>query len=134
MLERVVTRAFSTPHPRFGRGPATRPRPTLCLAAGLSTFLPVGLPFGRAWAADPPQTVDLSLDIDVIAHRLDLARQQIQRSLGASVYGFSPDALQTIPLGDNTPLNQVLLQAPGVGRTVSGKSICVASMPTCNIA
>jgi outer membrane receptor protein involved in Fe transport len=63
----------------------------------------------------------MSLDIDVIAHRLDLARQQIQPSLGASVYNFSPQALQAIPQGSNAPLNQVLLQAPGVAQDSFGQ-------------
>ncbi len=99
-----------------------RPRPILCLATLLGTLLPVGLPVGRARAAEPPPaTTDLSFDIDVISRRLDVARQQIQPSLGASVYGFSPDALQTIPQGDNTPLNQVLLQAPGVAQDSFGQ-------------
>ena len=34
---------------------------------------------------------------------------------------MSPDALQTIPQGDNTPLNQVLLQAPGVAQDSFGQ-------------
>ena len=71
-------------------------------------------------AADPPSLTTptggagVSMDLDVVAKSLDIARQQIQPSLGASVYNFSPDALQAIPQGENAPLNQVLLQAPGV--------------------
>jgi hypothetical protein len=45
-----------------------------------------------------------------------VARQQIQPSLGATSYNFSPEALQNIPQGENAPLNQVLLQAPGVAQ------------------
>src|ERR1700723_3631670 len=56
---------------------------------------------------------ELKMDIDVIAQRLDLARQQIQPSLGATTYNFSPEALQNIPQGEAAPLNQVLLQDPG---------------------
>ena len=33
---------------------------------------------------------------------------------GGSVYRFSEKALQDLPQGNNTALNQVLLQAPGV--------------------
>src|SRR5271155_4730806 len=73
----------------------------------------------RADAADPTlqspvagqDGSELKMDIDVIAQRLDLARQQIQPSLGATTYNFSPEALQNIPQGENAPLNQVLLQA-----------------------
>jgi outer membrane receptor protein involved in Fe transport len=73
-------------------------------------------------AADPQSDdAGVSMDLDVIAKRLDIARQQIQPSLGASVYNFSPEALQTIPQGGNAPLNQVLLQAPGVAQDSFGQ-------------
>ncbi|HET6605685.1 MAG TPA: TonB-dependent receptor [Rhodopila sp.] len=68
-----------------------------------------------------PSGSDLSLDIDVVSRRLDQARQQIQPSLGASVYRFGPDALETIPQGENASLNQVLLQAPGVAQDSFGQ-------------
>jgi outer membrane receptor protein involved in Fe transport len=68
-------------------------------------------------SAQPADTID----IDVVARKLDVARQQIQPSLGASVYNFSPQALQTIPQGENAPLNQVLLQAPGVAQDSFGQ-------------
>ena len=64
---------------------------------------------------------DLTIDIDVVSKRLDEARQQIQPSLGATSYNFSPEALQNIPQGDNAPLNQVLLQAPGVAQDSFGQ-------------
>ncbi len=68
------------------------------------------------------QTDDVTLpDIDVVAKRLDLARSQIQPSLGATKYDFGRDALETIPQGDNVPLNQVLLQAPGVAQDSFGQ-------------
>ncbi|HEY2616377.1 MAG TPA: TonB-dependent receptor [Acetobacteraceae bacterium] len=71
---------------------------------------------------DPPQDSSaVSLDLDVISRRLDVARQQIQPSLGASVYNFTPEDLQTIPQGGNAPLNQVLLQAPGVAQDSFGQ-------------
>ena len=53
-------------------------------------------------------------EMEVVSRRLDVARQQIEPSLGATRYDFSPEALQNIPQGENSPLNQVLLQAPGV--------------------
>ena len=57
----------------------------------------------------------------MISQRLDVARQQIQPSLGASVYNFSPQTLAAIPQGQNAPLNQVLLQAPGVAQDSFGQ-------------
>src|SRR5207237_7806890 len=46
--------------------------------------------------------------------QLDIARQQIEPRLGATVYDFTRPAIETQPQGDNQPLNQLLLQAPGV--------------------
>ena len=80
-----------------------------------------GLATAPAIAADSASTDGMALDLDVIAKQLDIARQQIQPSLGASVYDFSPQALQDIPQGENAPLNQVLLQAPGVAQDSFGQ-------------
>ena len=63
----------------------------------------------------------MSMDIDVISKRLDVARQQIQPSLGATTYTFTPEDLTNIPQGENAPLNQVLLQAPGVAQDSFGQ-------------
>jgi outer membrane receptor protein involved in Fe transport len=84
----------------------------LCLFANLTT----------ARAADPaPDNGAMTIDIDVISKRLDEARQQIQPNLGATSYTFSPEALQNIPQGESAPLNQVLLQAPGVAQDSFGQ-------------
>jgi outer membrane receptor protein involved in Fe transport len=64
---------------------------------------------------------DLHMDIDIVAQRLDLARQQIQPSLGATVYSFTPEALGALPQGEAAPLNQVLLQAPGTAQDSFGQ-------------
>jgi len=67
-----------------------------------------------AQQAPPPPEGGLSLDVEVIAKQLDIARQQIEPRLGATVYDFTRPAIETQPQGDNQPLNQLLLQAPGV--------------------
>jgi outer membrane receptor protein involved in Fe transport len=69
----------------------------------------------------PAAPGELAIDIEVIGRRLDEARQQIQPNLGATSYTFSPEALQNIPQGDNAPLNQVLLQAPGAAQDSFGQ-------------
>jgi outer membrane receptor protein involved in Fe transport len=70
----------------------------------------------------PDTPADLTLpDVAVISQRLDQARSQIEPSLGATVYEFSRQTLETLPQGDNTPLNQVLLQAPGVAQDSFGQ-------------
>jgi TonB dependent receptor len=59
--------------------------------------------------------------IEVISQQLEAARLQIQPSLGASTYYFGSEALQTIPQGENAPLNQVLLQFPAVAQDSFGQ-------------
>jgi outer membrane receptor protein involved in Fe transport len=79
------------------------------------------LAIGRARAADPPE-VNLALpELDVVSQQLDQARSQIETSLGATRYDFSPAALAALPQGQNAPLNQVLLQAPGVAQDSFGQ-------------
>ena len=65
---------------------------------------------------------DISLpDLDVVSQRLDQARSQLQPNLGATRYDFSRGAIATLPQGDNAPLNQTLLQAPGVAQDSFGQ-------------
>ncbi|MGC2415313.1 MAG: TonB-dependent receptor [Stellaceae bacterium] len=61
----------------------------------------------------PGTSVELG-EIDVIAKALDIARGQIQPSLGATVYQLQRQTIEAQTQGDNAPFNQVLLQAPGV--------------------
>src|SRR5579875_471910 len=108
----------------------------------LLTTVLAALAAGSALAADPaastPQTAGPAVrlgtgtdqtsgpaltlpDVDVISQRLDQSRSQIQASLGATRYDFSRQAIETVPQGDNAPLNQVLLQAPGVAQDSFGQ-------------
>ena len=57
---------------------------------------------------------EAALSLPVVAHRLNKARNSLSPVTGGSVYTFNEKALQQLPQGNNTPLNQVLLQAPGV--------------------
>ena len=61
----------------------------------------------------PPATAALNT-VTVSAKRLDAARNGLSPDTGSSVYNFDQTAIDAMPLGDSTPLNQVLLQAPGV--------------------
>jgi outer membrane receptor protein involved in Fe transport len=71
--------------------------------------------------APPASDGSLSLDLDVVAKQLDVARGQIQPSLGASVYEFRRDTIEMQPQGDNQSFNQLLLQAPGVTQDSFGQ-------------
>jgi len=82
--------------------------------------------------ATPPSTADAQSDpapraapppakpraagsnIVITGRRLDVARDSITPSLGASQYTFDREALQKQPGGTNLTLNKSLLQAPGV--------------------
>ncbi len=55
-----------------------------------------------------------ALSLQVVATKLDIARNSLSPDTGGSVYRFSEKAIQDLPQGNNTQLNQVLLQAPGV--------------------
>src|SRR6185369_12714237 len=67
-------------------------------------------------AAQPqaPQPASAGSAIVVTGRRLDLARDAITPSLGASQYTFDREALEKQPGGTNLTLNKSLLQAPGV--------------------
>src|SRR5215813_13705035 len=83
---------------------------TIILTAGIATA-----------QQQPPAEEGLSLDLDVVAKQLDIARTEIQPSLGATVYDFSRQAIETQPQGDNQPFNRLLLQAPGVTQDSFGQ-------------
>ena len=63
-----------------------------------------------ATAADPSTTLTT---VEVNA-KLDRSRNQLSPNIGASQYVMDSAAIERLPLGDATPLNQILLQAPGV--------------------
>jgi outer membrane receptor protein involved in Fe transport len=55
-----------------------------------------------------------TIDVQVNAKRLDQARNGLLPETGSSIYRITQADIQAMPQGENTPLNQVLLQAPGV--------------------
>jgi outer membrane receptor protein involved in Fe transport len=104
--------------------------------AGLAFILPLAVPIVALAQAGPPvqapadQTVppvqtpppaQTAPAITVTATQLDEGRQFIQPSLGASTYQFTPNVIATVPLGQQAPLNQVLLRAPGVAQDSFGQ-------------
>src|ERR1700761_811434 len=57
----------------------------------------------------------------VTAAKLDAARIGIQPQTGASTYAITSDEIKAEPGGDNSLLNQVVLQAPGVAQDSFGQ-------------
>jgi len=76
------------------------------------------IPFAAAAQTAPATAADAPAsepkDIVVTAQRLDIARDAIQPSLGASEYHIDRKILESQPGGVDRSLVQVLLQAPGV--------------------
>ncbi|MDE2133703.1 MAG: TonB-dependent receptor, partial [Alphaproteobacteria bacterium] len=59
--------------------------------------------------------------VTITAQKLAEARVGIQTQLGASTYTISSDDIKATPGGDNTLLNQVILQAPGAAQDSFGQ-------------
>lgn len=52
--------------------------------------------------------------IQVTGQRLDAARNALSPATGSTIYRFDRKDIESLPLGHATPLNQLILQAPGV--------------------
>jgi outer membrane receptor protein involved in Fe transport len=88
----------------------------LTLALGVPAAAMAG-----ATSAPPAQSGDTVSEVVVTARRLDAARAQIQPQVGASVYTITSQAISAMPGGDNTSMNQVVLQSPGVAQDSYGQ-------------
>ncbi|MHB1993675.1 MAG: TonB-dependent receptor, partial [Metallibacterium scheffleri] len=84
-------------------------RAPLAVALLLALHSPLGHAEDRMDAAKPKQLATVTVNAV-----LDQARNQLAPSTGSSLYVFTRQAIASLPLGESTPLNQVLLQAPGV--------------------
>ena len=91
--------------------PRPRLKCQLASAAAIALIVPAA---ASAADADSSQASTTVTDVVVTAQRLDTARAKVEPSLGASTYTLSTQTVQALPGGENTALNQVLLQAPGV--------------------
>ena len=80
----------------------------------------------RAWAGesdgddDDEKRAPLT-EIVVTASRLDIARANVESSLGASTYTLSNETVESRPGSETVSISQVLLQAPGVTQDGSGQ-------------
>jgi len=60
-------------------------------------------------------------DYQIIAQKLDAARNGLLPETGSSIYSIDQQTIQNQPLGDFNPINDVLLQAPGVAQDSYGQ-------------
>jgi outer membrane receptor protein involved in Fe transport len=61
------------------------------------------------------------VSLRVAAKRLNQSRNSLAPDTGGSKYTFTQQAIQELPQGANTQLNQVILQAPGVAQDSYGQ-------------
>ncbi len=62
-----------------------------------------------------------ALTLQLATERLDRARNDLASEIGATAYRFDEQAIHRLPEGQNTPLSQVLQQAPGVSQDSYGQ-------------
>jgi outer membrane receptor protein involved in Fe transport len=74
----------------------------------------VTLEAGKGASAELTLAAQAALNLEVIAKQLEEARLSIQPRIGASTYTMTKETIANLPQGDNAPLNDVLLRAPGV--------------------
>lgn len=86
----------------------------------LALAISVAYPF-FSYAADVPANTVVAATgelpaVSVVGARshLDAARNGLSPDTGSTVYKFDKQDIQNLPLGDSTPINQVVLQTPGV--------------------
>ena len=93
-------------------------RTLLCASASLVSLLSAPALAQQAAASAPGTSVS---EVIVTAQKLDAARASIQPQIGASTYTIDAQAIEAMPGGDNAPLNQVVLQTPGVAQDSFGQ-------------
>ena len=92
---------------------------TFPVLSSLAAVVALGLSATPGLGAEAEDTT--TVEAVHINARLNAARDQIQPGLGASVYTLDAQAIQAIPGGDNTSLNQIVLQAPGAAQDSFGQ-------------
>ncbi len=101
--------------------------PALTRAADITPAADAGAPDAAAPAATADTTAsktaaaDPTSEIVISAQKLNEARAGIETQTGASTYTIDSAAIQAMPGGENTQLNQVILQAPDVAQDSFGQ-------------
>src|SRR6184192_2283465 len=75
---------------------------------------PLASPNGSPGTATAPSVV-------VTSEELDISREQIVPSLGATRYTVGPDRLNQQAQGEDAPFNQTILRFPGVAQDSFGQ-------------
>ena len=104
----------------------TLSRPTAVAFVALTAFCiaPIATHADDESGASPasgPAAAPLLTEVQVTARHLDEARNALMPETGSSSFRFETKDLENLPLGAATPLNEVLLRAPGVTRDSFGQ-------------
>jgi hypothetical protein len=95
------------------------------ITTGTLALLPLASGFADPPPAAPPAAqpgpANVTENIVVTATKLAKARSQIETRIGATTYVLGSRAIQNQPGGAEIPLNQTLLQAPGVSQDSFGQ-------------
>ena len=91
----------------------------LAIALAYPTFsaaaeVPVTPEAAQAGGTALPNATLSTVEVVGARQRLDAARNGLSPSTGSTLYRFDQQDIQNLPLGDTTPINQVVLQTPGV--------------------
>jgi TonB dependent receptor/Carboxypeptidase regulatory-like domain len=62
-----------------------------------------------------------TLSMSAVTAELNLARNALSPETGSTVYRFTARNIEELPRGENTPLNEVLVQAPGISQDSYGQ-------------
>src|ERR1041385_1193739 len=81
---------------------------------------PSGSPNSAPAAAANPGTATVE-QVVVTSQELDISREAIVPSLGATRYTVGPDRIESQARGENAPFNQTMLQFPGVAQDSFGQ-------------
>jgi hypothetical protein len=106
----LTTTAFAQALPAPGQTPAAQTPPTTAQTQ------PLAVPAAEQGSPAGPSLVEGTTlpELEVIANKLNEARINIEPRVGASTYTLTKDAVQDLPGGANTPIDDVILQMPGV--------------------
>jgi outer membrane receptor protein involved in Fe transport len=95
--------------------------PTLAATSGVTAALALFVTSSTAVADATDATTGSMPEIVVTSQHLDESRSHIQTQTGASTYTIDSAAIAATPGGDNTLLNQVIMQAPDVAQDSFGQ-------------
>src|SRR5437660_12617424 len=74
-----------------------------------------------AASPSPSPTTAQAEQVTVTSQELDISREAIVPSLGATRYTIGPDRLDSQAQGENAPFNETILRFPGVARDSFGQ-------------